>query len=465
MKRGFLKAISFGSMGLLMLVLIGATLLEKIFGSSFALNNIYHSPWFIALWSLLVVSAMAYILRTSRRYTLILLHASFAFILLGALVSFLTSQHGNILLVKEAVPASMFTTNENTLEKLPFNLQVTDIDTVYSKEDGLAIDYKAYIVANKRKENHPHTISLNTPATIDGYSFCINGVDDGNLSLLVARDTYGLPISYTGYLMVFVSFVMLLLDRESGFRRILRLLQGEKNRKKRTDNVHHITFAGRMGSILPILLIILLSFLWLNGDTFPATNGAESLFMLAIAIILLAIFLKKRYTHLFKALIITASITAFVAICSFERNSEVAPILRTPLLGVHVTTIIIAYALLASTAINAVIALFGKNRGNTESSALLGRLLLYPATMLLATGIFIGAVWANVSWGRYWGWDPKEVWALITLLACSLAFHTRSLPFMAKPKFFHIYCIAVFIIMLFTYLGVNYLLGGIHSYA
>jgi ABC-type transport system involved in cytochrome c biogenesis permease subunit len=57
------------------------------------------------------------------------------------------------------------------------------------------------------------------------------------------------------------------------------------------------------------------------------------------------------------------------------------------------------------------------------------------------------------------------VWALITLLACSLAFHTRSLPFMAKPKFFHIYCIAVFIIILFTYLGVNYLLGGIHSYA
>ncbi|MBO5921412.1 MAG: cytochrome c biogenesis protein CcsA, partial [Bacteroidaceae bacterium] len=91
--------------------------------------------------------------------------------------------------------------------------------------------------------------------------------------------------------------------------------------------------------------------------------------------------------------------------------------------------------------------------------------LLYPATMLLATGIFIGAVWAYISWGRYWGWDPKEVWALVTLFACSFAFHTRSLPFMAKPLFFHIYCIAVFAIMLFTYFGVNYLLGGIHSYA
>jgi ABC-type transport system involved in cytochrome c biogenesis permease subunit len=142
----------------------------------------------------------------------------------------------------------------------------------------------------------------------------------------------------------------------------------------------------------------------------------------------------------------------------------VQPILRTPLLGIHVTTIIIAYALLACTAINAVIALCGKEN-KRASKALIGRALLYPATMLLATGIFIGAVWANISWGRYWGWDPKEVWALVTLLACSFAFHTRSLPFMAKPLFFHIYCIAVFAIMLFTYFGVNYLLGGIHSYA
>ena len=97
--------------------------------------------------------------------------------------------------------------------------------------------------------------------------------------------------------------------------------------------------------------------------------------------------------------------------------------------------------------------------------ALLGHALLYPATMLLATGIFIGAVWANISWGRYWGWDPKEVWALITLLLCSVAFHTRSLRFISKPVTFHIFCIVAFVAVLFTYFGVNYLLGGLHSYA
>ena len=94
-----------------------------------------------------------------------------------------------------------------------------------------------------------------------------------------------------------------------------------------------------------------------------------------------------------------------------------------------------------------------------------GRFLLYPATMLLATGIFIGAIWANISWGRYWGWDPKEVWALLTLLGCSITFHTSSLPIMSKPRFFHIYCIGIFVVMLFTYFGVNYLLNGLHSYA
>ena len=96
---------------------------------------------------------------------------------------------------------------------------------------------------------------------------------------------------------------------------------------------------------------------------------------------------------------------------------------------------------------------------------MLGRLLLYPATMLLAGGIFIGAVWANLSWGRYWGWDPKEVWALITLLVCSVGFHPHSLRFIARPVAFHIFCIVAFAAVLFTFFGVNYLLGGLHSYA
>ena len=92
-------------------------------------------------------------------------------------------------------------------------------------------------------------------------------------------------------------------------------------------------------------------------------------------------------------------------------------------------------------------------------------LLLYPATFFLGAGIFLGAVWANVSWGRYWAWDPKEVWALITFLVYGAAFHSQSLRIFRKPLFFHIYMILAFLTVLMTYFGVNYVLGGMHSYA
>ena len=84
---------------------------------------------------------------------------------------------------------------------------------------------------------------------------------------------------------------------------------------------------------------------------------------------------------------------------------------------------------------------------------------------LLTVGVFIGAIWANVSWGTYWSWDPKEVWALITLIIYALPLHRQSLPRFGKPMFFHVYCIVAFLSVLITYFGVNFILGGMHSYA
>lgn len=100
-----------------------------------------------------------------------------------------------------------------------------------------------------------------------------------------------------------------------------------------------------------------------------------------------------------------------------------------------------------------------------EQLTILSRLLLYPATFFLGAGIFLGAVWANVSWGRYWAWDPKEVWALITFLVYGAAFHGQDLRFFRNPLFFHLYLILAFLTVLMTYFGVNYVLGGMHSYA
>ena len=96
------------------------------------------------------------------------------------------------------------------------------------------------------------------------------------------------------------------------------------------------------------------------------------------------------------------------------------PVLQSPLLSIHVSVIMMSYALLSLTFLCGLTALLLRwlNRHNEqlgeqlESLALLSRLFLYPAMTALGLGIFIGAIWANVSWGQYWSWDPKETWAL-----------------------------------------------------
>ena len=95
----------------------------------------------------------------------------------------------------------------------------------------------------------------------------------------------------------------------------------------------------------------------------------------------------------------------------------------------------------------------------------LSLVFLYPALAALGIGIFVGAIWANVSWGEYWGWDPKEVWALITFMIYAVALHTRSVPQLHRPTTFHLFMTLAFLTLVMTYFGVNYFLGGMHSYA
>ena len=472
--KNLLKTLSFGAAAVIVTVLVVATILEKLCGSAFAIENIYHSWWLITLWALLAVTAVLYILRTKRHGTLVMLHAAFVVVLLGAFVSFLTSKRGDMAIAKEGAPASMYETSDGALQKLPFRLQLAGVDTLYTDGVETPSDYVVRVVADGKAVQAERVISLNAPAKIDGYQFCIKGVDGAGVSLLVSHDPYGRPISYAGYLMVFVSFLLLFFDRKSGFHALLLQIKGVERKgesgkvpvKKERDAWSLGILARRMWAALPVSFLFL-CVLWYGRGVFPATNGAEALMLLVLFVMLLAVALErnKHFKLLSRVLVIVAAIFFVVAALGLNDNSDVQPILRTPLLGIHVTTIIIAYALLACTAVNAVVALCTKDEKRKVQQALLGRLLLYPATMLLATGIFIGAVWANLSWGRYWGWDPKEVWALVTLLVCSMGFHSHSLRFISKPVAFHIFCIVAFLAVLFTFFGVNWLLGGLHSYA
>jgi len=204
---------------------------------------------------------------------------------------------------------------------------------------------------------------------------------------------------------------------------------------------------------------------WYIGGRIPLSNGYETMQFLALCIMTLALLMSRRYRQ---ALGFGFLLSGFTLLVSYlgEMNPQITPlmpVLVSPWLSLHVSVIMMSYALFAFILLNGVWALCVPREA--ERLMTYSRLMLYPAVFLLTAGIFIGAVWANVSWGRYWGWDPKEVWALITMLIYALPLHATSLPWFRKPRFFHIYTIAAFLSVLITYFGVNFFLGGMHSYA
>ena len=142
--------------------------------------------------------------------------------------------------------------------------------------------------------------------------------------------------------------------------------------------------------------------------------------------------------------------------------NPMTPVLRSPMLAAHVSVIMVAYALFLFIAVSGIVALCAKKY--SEKVYRINSKLLYPALFLLSIGIFIGAVWANISWGRYWGWDAKETWALITMLIYAIPLHKQSFVQFNEPVKFHRYCTLAFLAVAMTFFGVTFLLGGIHSY-
>ena len=178
--------------------------------------------------------------------------------------------------------------------------------------------------------------------------------------------------------------------------------------------------------------------------------------------------IKKQHTWLMVGLGISAVVLAIVMTKVVTPKPPLQPVLQTPLLGIHVSVIMLAYTLFAVMMVNGILGLCLPAK--RESLMHLSQVLLYPALFCLTAGIFIGAVWANMSWGRYWGWDPKEIWALITMLVYAALLHFPLLRAKCQisnvkyPIIYHIFCVVDFAFVLFTYFGVSYLLGGLHSY-
>ena len=223
---------------------------------------------------------------------------------------------------------------------------------------------------------------------------------------------------------------------------------------------------------LPILLCV--SFLtltfglvlrWIISGNVPMSNGYESMLTVAWFVMLISILMQLRIRIV---MVFGFLISGFFLLVSHINQMDPAigqmmPVLNSPLLSIHVSIIMMSYALLSLTFICGIMGICLRSHG--EELQALSRIFLYPALTTMGFGIFIGAIWANVSWGNYWSWDSKETWALITFMIYAVVVHTQSLPVFRKPLVYHIYITLAFLSIAMTYFGVNYFLTGMHSYA
>ena len=226
-------------------------------------------------------------------------------------------------------------------------------------------------------------------------------------------------------------------------------------------------------SVLDLLMLLYLSFVlglrWYVSGHAPFSNGFEVMMLVSWLTMLLGLLVRRRFAMMQPLVFLLGGFALLVASIgeSDPSMAYLTPVLSSPLLSLHVMTMMISYTLLGLVMLNGVMALVkhGRSEARLEQAADVSLLFLYPAVFFLTAGTFLGAVWANVSWGRYWAWDPKEVWALITMLVYAFALHGGSLKKFSDPRFFHWFCILAFICVLITYFGVNFFLGGLHSYA
>jgi cytochrome c-type biogenesis protein CcsB len=216
---------------------------------------------------------------------------------------------------------------------------------------------------------------------------------------------------------------------------------------------------------------------WYIAGHAPMSNGYESMTFISWAIILAGFLFSRKSAFSLSAAAILAGMTLMVAHMSFmdPEITNLVPVLKSYWLTLHVSVIVSSDGFLGVGAILSLINLIllsltnDKNRERISDTidelTVINFKTLTIGLYLLTIGTFLGAVWANESWGRYWGWDPKETWSLITIIIYSIVIHSRRIPGMKDIFTFNLISLFAFSSVLMTYFGVNYYLSGMHSYA
>ncbi len=233
------------------------------------------------------------------------------------------------------------------------------------------------------------------------------------------------------------------------------------------------------------LAVIILAFIghtiglvarWYISGHAPWSNGFESVVYVSWAAMLAGLIFGRKYFMVIGTAAVLSGIGLFVAHLSWM-NPEVTnlvPVLKSYWLTIHVAIITASYGFIGLSAFLGILVLILISLRTKANSDKVGRFITQLTTInemsamvglyFLTIGTFLGAIWANESWGRYWGWDPKETWALITIVLYSFIAHMRLIPSLKGVYNYNLASVIGFASVLMTYFGVNYYLSGLHSY-
>ncbi len=225
-----------------------------------------------------------------------------------------------------------------------------------------------------------------------------------------------------------------------------------------------------------VVHVIGLGMRWYISGHAPWSNAYESIVFIAASTVIAGLILAKNSPFALAGTALLAGITMGVAHMNFinPEITNLVPVLKSYWLMIHVATIISGDGFLGLGSILSLFVLLlfiirGKENKNIDRSIKeltgLAEMSLIIGLMLMTIGNFLGGVWANESWGRYWGWDPKETWAAVTILIYATVLHLRFIPKLKSIFIFNLASVWAYSSVLMTYFGVNYYLSGLHSYA
>jgi cytochrome c-type biogenesis protein CcsB len=216
---------------------------------------------------------------------------------------------------------------------------------------------------------------------------------------------------------------------------------------------------------------------WYIAGHSPMSNGYESMIFISWATILAGFVFRRRSAFSLSATAVLAGLTLMVAHLSFmdPEITNLVPVLKSYWLTLHVSVITGSYGFLGLGAVLGIITMVllilmkPDNRERISKTiddlTIINFRTLTLGLSFLTIGTFLGAIWANESWGKYWGWDPKETWSLITIIVYAFITHSRMIPGLKSVFTFNLLSLFGFSSVLMTYFGVNYYLTGMHSYA